>query len=197
MFDFMISFSWINLFAASASRTHIIIDAYFFLSQFLASHFTLFICNLECMISPAFSIIFASSFLMSWNMLLTFISCIIISDFSRRKVAVEATSLIQKSLNFSIFLFFSKITLKIINFLNFLTSTIFLRAVSVFSVFDSRVRAIISAALIFCTRFIFCFFLIHVISFISLFDLRFEKAPISRRKNVEIATFDCLTIIFV
>ena len=130
-------------------------------------------------------------------MFLIFISCIIISDLSRRKVAVETTSLIQKSLNFSIFLLSSKITLKIINFLNFLTPTIFLRAINVSSMFDSHVKTIISAALILCIRFISCFFLIHVISFISLLDLHFEKAPISRRKNVEIATLDYLTIIFI
>ena len=130
-------------------------------------------------------------------MFLTFILCIIISDLSRRKAAVETTFLIQKSLNFNIFLLPSKIILKIINFLNFLISTIFLRAVNVFLMFDLHVRAIIFVALIFCIRFISCFSLIHVINFISLFNLRFEKALISRRKNVEIAFFDCLTVIFV
>ena len=161
MSDFMIIFCWINLFATFASRTHIIINAYFFLSQFFANHFTLFICNLECIISSTFFIIFISSFLMFWNMLLTFTSCIIILNLSRRKIAVEATFLIQKLLNFNIFLLFSKIILKIINFLNFLTSTIFLRAINVFLMFNLHVKAILSVAFIFCTRFIFCFSLIH------------------------------------
>ena len=106
-------------------------------------------------------------------MFLIFILCIIILNLSRRKVVVETTSLIQKSLNFNIFLFFSKIFLKIINFLNFLIFTIFLRIISVISMFDSHIKAIIFAALIFCIYFIFCFFLIHVINFISLLNLRF------------------------
>ena len=130
-------------------------------------------------------------------MLLIFISCIIILNFSRRKVVVETTSLTQKSLNFNIFLLSSKTILKIINLLNFLISTIFLRAVNVFSMFDSRIKTIIFATLIFCICFIFYFFLIHVISFISLFNFRFEEASVSRKKDVEIATFDCLTIIFI
>ena len=197
MSDFMIIFNWINLFATSALRIHVIINAYFFFSLFLANHFTLFIYNLECMISWIFFIIFASSFLMSWNMLLTFISCIIILNLSRRKTAVEATFLIQKLLNFNIFLLFSKTTLKIISSLNFLIFTIFLRAVSVSSMFDLCVKTIIFAALIFCIRFIFYFSLIHVINFISLFDLRFEKALISRKKSVEIAIVDCLIVIFI
>ena len=156
----MIIFSWINLFAAFASRIHVIINAYFFFSLFLESYFTFFICNFKCMISSIFFIIFVLFFLMFWNMFLIFISCIIISNFSRRKVAVETTFLIQKSLNFNIFLLFSKIILKIINFLNLLIFTIFLRAVSVFSIFNLHVKMIISVALIFCIRFIFCFFLI-------------------------------------
>ena len=192
----MIIFNWISLFATFASRIHVIINAYFFFSLFLASHFTLSTYNLECMISSIFFIIFASSFLMSWNMLLIFTSCIITSNFSRRKIVVEATSLIQKSLNFNIFLLSSKITLKIINLLNFLIFTIFLRAVNVFSMFNLHVKTIISAALIFCIRFISCFSLIHVINFISLLNLRFERTLISRRKNVEIATIDCLIVIF-
>ena len=130
-------------------------------------------------------------------MFLIFILCIIISNFSRRKIVVEMTSLTQKSLNFNIFLFFSKIILKIINLLNFLIFTIFLRAVNVFSMFDSRIRMIISVALIFCTRFIFCFFLIHVINFIFLLDFHFERILILRRKDAEIAIVDCLIIIFV
>ena len=130
-------------------------------------------------------------------MFLIFISCIIILNLSRRKVAVETTFLIQKSLNFRIFLLFSKIILKIINFFNFLISTIFLRAINVFLMFNLRVKIIIFITFIFCICFIFYFFLIHVINFISLIDFRFEKTLISRKKNVEIATFDCLTIIFV
>ena len=87
--------------------------------------------------------------------------------------------------------------LKIINFLNLLISTIFLRAINVFSIFDLRIRIIISIALIFCIRFISCFLLIYVINFISLFDFRFKEELISRKENVEIATFVCLMIIFV
>ena len=130
-------------------------------------------------------------------MLLTFISCIIISDFSRRKIVVETTFLIQKSLNFNIFLLSSKIILKIINLLNFLIFIIFLRAVSVFSMFDSCIKTIIFAAFILCTRFIFYSSLIHVINFIFLLNLRFKEALILRKKNVEIAIVDCLIIIFV
>ena len=118
-----------------------------------------------------------SSFLMFRDMLLILISCILIFDLSRRKIVVETMSLTQKSLNFNIFLLSSKIALKIINFLNFLIFTIFLRAVSILSMFDLRVRAII-----FCICFIFCFSLIHIINFISLFDFRFEKTLISRKK---------------
>ena len=129
-------------------------------------------------------------------MFLTFISCIIISNFSRRKIVVETTFLIQKSLNFNIFLLLSKIILKIINLLNFLIFTIFLRAINVFSMFNSRIKAIISAAFIFCIYFISYSFLIYVINFIFLLDFRFKKALISRKKNAEIATVDCLIIIF-
>ena len=130
-------------------------------------------------------------------MFLISISYIIISDFLRCKVVVEATSLTQKLLNFNIFLLSSKIILKIINFLNFLISTIFLRAVSVFLIFDLYIKAIIFVALIFCIRFIFYFSLIHVISFIFLLDFRFEETLISRQKNVDIVTFDYLTTTFV
>ena len=151
----MIIFNWINLFAVSAPRIHIIIKIYFFFSWFLASHFTLFIYNFECMILSIFSIIFALLFLMFWNIFLIFTSCIIILNLSRLKIVVIATFLIQKSFDFNIFLLSSEITLKIINFLNFLTSTIFFRADNVFIVFNSRVNAIIFAALIFYILFIF------------------------------------------
>ena len=200
MSDFMIIFNWINLFAIFASRIYVIINAYFFFSLFLASHFTFFIYNFECMISLIFFIIFVFSFLMSWSMLLIFTLYIIISDFSRRKVVVETTFLIQKSLNFNIFLLLSKIILKIINFFNFfnfLIFIIFLRAVSVSSIFDLHVKTIISVALIFCTRFISCSFLIYVINIIFLLDLRFKKTLISCKKNVEIAIANCLIAIFV
>ena len=130
-------------------------------------------------------------------MFLTFISYIIILNFSRRKTVVETTFLIQKSLNFNIFLFFSKIILKIINFLNFLIFTIFLRAVNMFSIFNLHIKAIISAAFIFCTRFIFYFSLIYVINFVFLFDFCFEKTLISRRENIEIAIVNYLIVIFV
>ena len=196
MFDFMIIFNWINLFAVFAPRTHIIIETYFFFSWFLASHFTLSICNFECMISSVFSIAFALSFLMSWNMFLIFISCIIISDLLRLRIIVIATSLTQKSFDFNIFLLPSEIILKIINFLNFLISTIFFCADSVFIMSDSRVNAITSAALIFCILFIFWFFLIHVIIFISLLSRRFEGALIASIESVENATFAFLKAIF-
>ena len=129
-------------------------------------------------------------------MFLIFILCIIISNFSRRKIVVETTSLIQKSLNFNIFLLFSKIILKIINFLNFLIFIIFLRAVSVFSIFNSYIKTIISAAFIFCIRFIFCSFLIYVINFISLINFYFEKTLISCKKNIKVAIVDYLIVIF-
>ena len=197
MFDFMIIFNWISLFAAFASRTHIIIKTYFFFLWFLANHFTLSIYNSECMISSIFSITFALSFLMFWNMLLIFISCIIISNLSRLKIVVIATFLIQKSFDFSIFLFSSKIILKIINFLNLLISTIFFRADNVFIVFNSRVNAIIFAAFIFCIFFISWFFLIHIINFIFLLSRRFESALIANIEDVENATFTSLKAIFV
>ena len=130
-------------------------------------------------------------------MLLIFILCIIISDLSRRKIVVKTTSLIQKSLNFNIFLFFSKITLKIISFLNFLNFIIFLRAVNVSLMFDSRVRTIIFVSFIFCIHFIFCFFLIYVINFIFLFDFRFKRTLILRKKSIKIAIVDCLIVIFI
>ena len=130
-------------------------------------------------------------------MLLIFISCIIILSFSRLKVVVIATFLIQKSFDFNIFLFFSKITLKIINFLNFLISTIFFCANNVFIVFNSRINAIIFAALIFCIFFISSFLLIYVINFIFLLNRRFENALIVNIENVESATSASLKAIFV
>ena len=130
-------------------------------------------------------------------MFLNFILCIIILNFSRRKVIVETTFLIQKSLNFNIFLFSSKIILKIINFLNFLIFTIFLRAVSVSLMFDLHIKTIIFVAFIFCLYFIFYSFLIYIINFIILFNFYFEEALISRKKNVEIAIVDYLIVIFV
>ena len=129
-------------------------------------------------------------------MFLTFISCVIISDFSRRKIVVETTSLIQKSLNFNIFLLFSKIILKIINLLNFLIFTIFLRAINVFLMFDLHIKAIISVALIFCIRFIFYFSLIHVINFSFSFNLCFEETLILRKENAEIVIINRLIVIF-
>ena len=130
-------------------------------------------------------------------MLLIFISCIIILNFSRLKIIVIATFLTQKSFDFNIFLLFSEIILKIINFLNFLISTIFFRADNVFIVFNSRVNAIIFAAFIFCIFFIFLFFLIYVINFIFLLNRRFENALIASIENVENAIFALLKAIFV
>ena len=155
MFDFMINFNWINLFAISTSRIHIIINAYFFFSLFLTNHFTFFIYNIECMMSSIFFIIFVLSFLMSENMLLIFILCIITFDLSRRKIVVLTTFFIQKLFNFNIFLFLSKIILNIIIFLNFRIFIIFLRVVSVMLTFKFYINVIISFAFIFCTRFIF------------------------------------------
>ena len=129
-------------------------------------------------------------------MLLIFISYIIILNFSRLRFVVIATSLIQKSFNFNIFLLFSKIILKIINFLNLLTSTIFFRIDNVFIVFDFRVNAIIFAAFIFCILFIFLFFLIYIINFISLLNHRFENALIANIENVKNATFAFFKAIF-
>ena len=192
----MIIFNWINLFAAFASRTHIIIKAYFFFSWFLASHFTLSIYNFKCMISSIFLITFAPSFLMFWNMLLTFTSCIIISNFSRLRIVVIATFLTQKSFDFNIFLLSSKIILKIINFLNLLISTIFFRADNVFTMFNSRVNAIIFATLIFCIFFISWSSLIYVINFIFLLNRRFESALTASIESVENATFALLKTIF-
>ena len=130
-------------------------------------------------------------------MFLIFTSYIIISNLSRLKIIIIATFLIQKSFDFNIFLLSSEIILKIINFLNFLTLTIFFRANSVFIVFNLRINVIIFAALIFCTFFIFWFFLIYVINFISLLNYRFEDALIVNIKNVENATFAFLKAIFV
>ena len=130
-------------------------------------------------------------------MFLIFISYIIILNFSRLKIAVIATFLIQKLFDFNIFLFSSKIILKIINFLNFLISTIFFRAGNIFIMFNSRVNAIIFAALIFCIFFIFWSFLIHVINFISLLNRRFGNALIANIENVESATSALLKTIFI
>ena len=143
------------MFAISASRIHIIINAYFFFSFFLTSRFIFFIYNFECIMSSVFFIIFVSSFLMFENMLLIFISCIITLDFSRRRIVVLTTSFIQKSFDFNIFLLFSKIILNIIIFLNFRIFIIFLRVVSVMLTFELRINIIISFMLIFCIRFIF------------------------------------------
>ena len=129
-------------------------------------------------------------------MLLIFILCIIILNLSRLRVVVIVTFLIQKSFDFNIFLLSSEIILKIINFLNFLISTIFFRVDSVFIVFNSRVNATIFVAFIFCTFFISWFFLIHATIFISLFSRRFENALIASIENVENATSAPLKAIF-
>ena len=197
MFNFIIIFSWINLFAVFTLRTHIIINAYFFFLLFLTNYFIFFIYNFKCIISFIFFIIFVFLFLMFWNMFLTFVSCIIISNFSHRKAVVKAMFLIQKSLNFNIFLLFSKIILKIINLLNFLIFTIFLRIVNVFLIFNLHVKIIISITFILCIYFISYLFLIYVINFIFLFDFRFKKTLISRKKSVKIAIIDYLIVVFI
>ena len=129
-------------------------------------------------------------------MLLIFISCIIILNLSRLKIVVIATFLTQKSFDFNIFLLFSKTILKIINFLNFLTSIIFFRVNSVFIVSDSCVNTIIFVALIFCIFFISWFLLIHIINFISLLNRRFENALIVSIESVKNTTFASLKTIF-
>ena len=111
-------------------------------------------------------------------------------------IAVIATFLIQKSFNFNIFLLSSKIILKIINFLNFLTSTIFFYVNSVFIVSDSRVNVIIFIIFIFCILFISRFFLIYIFNFISLLSRRFENALIANIEDVENATLAFLKAIF-
>ena len=107
----------------------------------------------------SFFFTFSSLFLMSENMLLILISCIITFDLSRRKVVVLTTSFIKKSFNFNIFLLFSKIILNIINSLNLCIFIIFLRAVKVILTFKSRINVITFSALIFCIYFIFMSFL--------------------------------------
>ena len=91
MFDFIINFNWINLFAISTSRIHIIINMYFFFSLFLTNHFIFFIYNFKCMMLSTFFIIFAFSFLIFKNMLLTFILYIITLDLSRQKIVILTT----------------------------------------------------------------------------------------------------------
>ena len=155
MFNFIIKLNLINLFTIFASRIYVIINAYFFFLLFLMNYFIIFICTFECMITLTLFITFAFLFLIFYNILLIFISCIIILNFSRRRVAVVTTSLIQKSFDFNIFLLFSEISLNIINFLNFCIFIIFLRAVSVIATLNSRVNIIIFFELIFYTCFIF------------------------------------------
>ena len=128
---------------------------FFFFSLFLTSHFIFFICNFECMMTSIFFTIFASSFLIFYNMLLILISCIIISNLSRRKVAVVATFLTQKLFDFSIFLFLSEITLNFINFLNLCIFIMSLRAVSVIATLNLHINIIVSFALIFFIYSIF------------------------------------------
>ena len=197
MFDFIINFNWINLFAISASRIHIIINTYFFFSFSLTSHFISSICNSECMMSSILFIIFAFLFLMFENMFLIFISCIITFDFSRRKIVVLTTFLIQKSFDFNIFLLFSKIILNIIISLNLRTFIIFLRVVNVMLTFEFRVNVIISFAFIFCIRFIFWISLIYIINFIFLLSFHSENALMTSAKNVECVILKSFVAIFV
>ena len=120
-------------------------------------------------------------------------------SFLRRKVVVKMTFLIQKSLNFNIFLLFSEIVLKIINFLNLLIFIVFSRAVSVFSMFDLYIKIIISIALIFCICFIFYFlkFMLLILSFCLIFVLKkrwfcVEKTLKSRLSTVwSLLSFKC------
>ena len=134
---------------------------------------------------------------MFWNILFIFISCIIILNFSRRNVAVIATLFIQKFFDYNIFLLSSEIILKIIKFLNFLITTIFFYANSVFTVFNLRVNVIIFVTFIFCILFIFKFFSIYVINFIFLLNCRFKNVLIVNIESVENATFAFLKILFV
>ena len=139
--------------------SYVIMNAYFFISLFLTSHFIFSICNFECIMTSILFIIFAFSLLMFCNIFLIFISCIIILNSLRWKVAVAATFLIQKSFEFNIFLFFLKITLNIINFLNYYIFIMFWRAVSVIAMLNSRVIIIIFFVLFFYIHFIFWIFL--------------------------------------
>ena len=160
-------------------------NIYFFFLFFLTNHFIFFICNFECIMTSTFFIIFVSLFLISYNMFLTFISCIIILNLSRQKVAIVMTFLIQKSFVFSIFLLLSEITLNIINFLNFYTLIMFFRAVNMIATSNSRNNIIIFFALIICTCFIFWAFFIYIISFIFLLDFRFNNALITCATSVK------------
>ena len=123
--------------------------------------------------TSTFFITFAFSFLIFYDMLLIFISCIISLNFSRRRIVVIMTILISKSFVFNIFLFFSKITLNTINFLNFC---------SVIATSNSRINIIISFAFIFFTCFIFWVLFIHVIFLLSF---RLNNALMTRATNVK------------
>ena len=196
-FNFIIKFSWINLFAISTLYTHIIINIYFFFSFFLTSLFIFSIYNLKFMTTSTFFIVFVSSFLIFWNILLIFISCIIISNFSHRRIVVWTTFLIQKSFDFNIFLLLSKIILNIINFLNFCTFIMFLHVISIIATFELRINVIISFVLIFCIRFIFWTVFIYIINFIFLLSLRFENALITLVTNVKNVIIKFSVAIFV
>ena len=119
------------------------------------------------MMTSILFITFAFSFLMFCNIFVIFILCIIISNSSRRKIVIVATSLIQKSFNFNIFLLFSKIILNIINLLNFRIFIMFLHAVNMIATLNSRINIIISFTLIFDIHFFLKFSLfILLVSFL-------------------------------
>ena len=81
-------------------------------------------------------------------------------------------------------MFFSKIILKIISFLNRLIFIIFLRVINVSSMFDLHIKTIIFIAFIFCIRFISCFF------FNSCHQFHFFIWFLFRR-NVDLAQKKC------
>ena len=141
---------------------------------FLINYFIFSICNFECIMTSILFIIFAFSLLMFFDMTLIFISCIIISNFSQRRVAVITTFLIQKSFNFNIFLLFSEITLNIINFLNFCIFIIFSRTVSLIATSDSCVNVyyFFRAHLLYSFYFLNFFYSCHQFHFSAEFSLR-------------------------
>ena len=156
----------------------------FFLAFFDKS-FYFFICNLECMITLTFFVTFAFLLLIFYNILLTFILCIIDSKLSQWKFIIVIIFLTQKSFNFNIFLLFLNIILNTINFLNFCIFIMFLHAVSMIATLSSHINIIVLFAFIFCIRFIFWIFFIYVINFIFLLSFYFNNALITRATNVK------------
>ncbi len=110
------------------------------------------------------------------NMFFTLMLYIITFAHLRRKTIAINTFLIQKLLDFRIFLLHSLLILKIIIFLKRLIFYMSFRAFSVLTMFKSHVNAFIFVAFIFCTFFVSFSFLIYVIIFIFLINRCFENA---------------------